>query len=54
LRHNLTQLETYVSNSCHIYDLPPGTDEIVAMTEIIDYLEEGLTLAIGKKSLKIM
>ena len=32
-----------------IYDPPPGTDEIVAMTEIIDYLEEGLILANGKK-----
>jgi len=31
-----------------IYDPPPGTDEIVAMTEIIDYLEKGYTLPNGK------
>lgn len=42
-------LKNEISNLMgQIYDPPPGTDEIVAMTEVIDYLEKGYTLPNGK------
>ena len=36
-----------------VNDPPPGTDEIVAMTKVVAYLEEGFVLPNGDKMVRI-